>query len=52
MIKSAAELGRINEEEIMFEVLMSFKRAGADLIISYFAKETAAILDHGKAKEF
>jgi porphobilinogen synthase len=46
MIKSAAELGRINEEEIMMEVLMSLKRAGADLILTYFAKEVASILAH------
>ena len=44
MIKSAAELNRINEKEIAKEVLTSFKRAGADLIISYFAKDVATIL--------
>jgi porphobilinogen synthase len=41
MIKSAGELGRINEQEIMIEALTSFKRAGADLILTYFAKEAA-----------
>lgn len=46
MVKSAAELGRINEEEIMVEILMSLKRAGADLILTYFAKEIASILAH------
>jgi porphobilinogen synthase len=46
MIKSAAELGRIDEKEVMMEALTSFKRAGADLIISYFAKEVAKISQH------
>ena len=44
MIKSAAQLNRINEKEIAKEVLTSFKRAGADLIITYFAKDAASIL--------
>jgi len=44
MIKSAAQLGRIDEKAIMMEVLTSFKRAGADLIITYFAKEAAETL--------
>ncbi len=41
MIKAAAKAGTINEREIVKEVCTSFKRAGADLIISYFAKEAA-----------
>lgn len=44
MIKSAAQLGRIDEESIMMESLISFKRAGADLILTYFAKDIARIL--------
>lgn len=44
MIKSAAQLGRIDEKAIMMEVLTGFKRAGADLIITYFAKEVAQLL--------
>jgi len=44
MIKSAAELGRLDEKDVMMEVLTAFKRAGADLIISYFAKDVAGIL--------
>ncbi|MFV2082649.1 MAG: porphobilinogen synthase, partial [bacterium] len=44
MIKSAAAAGRIDEEAIMNEVLLSFKRAGADIIITYFARKFAA--DH------
>jgi len=44
MIKAAAEKGWINEEEAMMEALIGFKRAGADLIATYFAKDAARIL--------
>jgi porphobilinogen synthase len=44
MIKAAAERGWIDGERIMMEVLTSIKRAGADVIITYFAKEAAALL--------
>lgn len=44
MIKSAAKAGVIDEKNIMMEVLTSFKRAGADLIITYFAKEVARLI--------
>lgn len=39
MIKSAAEKGWINEDKAIMEVLTSIKRAGADLIATYFAKD-------------
>nr|WP_235298352.1 porphobilinogen synthase [Portibacter marinus] len=39
MIKAAAEKGWIDEKKLVHELLLSFKRAGADLIISYFAKD-------------
>lgn len=39
MIKAAAEKGWLNEEEAMVEVLTSIKRAGADLIATYFVKD-------------
>ncbi|WP_461243224.1 porphobilinogen synthase [Secundilactobacillus muriivasis] len=42
MVKAAAQNGWINEEQIVNEVLVGLKRAGADLIITYFAKEVAA----------
>ncbi len=45
MIKSAAELGRIDEGEIVIEALSAFKRAGANLIMTYFAKDIAPILN-------
>ena len=45
MVKAAAEKGWIDGERVMMECLLSIKRAGADLIITYFAKEAAKILD-------
>jgi len=44
MIKAAAKLGFLDEEKVMIESLISIKRAGADLIITYFAKRMAEIL--------
>ncbi|MBO6585622.1 MAG: porphobilinogen synthase [Gracilimonas sp.] len=44
MIKAAAEKGWLNEEEAMMEALLGFKRAGADLIATYFAKAAARII--------
>jgi porphobilinogen synthase len=45
VIKAAAKLGWIDEERAMMEVLTSIKRAGADLILTYFAKEAAKVLN-------
>ena len=44
MIKAAAEKGWLDGEKVMLEVLTSIKRAGADVIITYFAKEAARIV--------
>lgn len=44
MIKAASKLGWLDEEKIMFESLIAIKRAGADLIITYFAKKFAQTL--------
>jgi len=44
MIKAAAERGWIDGEKVMLEVLTSIKRAGADVIITYFAKEAAKLI--------
>jgi porphobilinogen synthase len=41
MIKSASAQGWISEESIMMESLIAIKRAGADVILTYFAKEAA-----------
>lgn len=44
LIKAAAEKGWINEAQVMLEFLSSIKRAGADIIITYHAREMAKIL--------
>ncbi|MBT8333581.1 MAG: porphobilinogen synthase [Deltaproteobacteria bacterium] len=44
MIKAAAEKGWIDGERVMQETLLSIKRAGADIIITYFAKDMARLL--------
>jgi len=44
MIKAAGKLGYLDEQKVMWESLISIKRAGADLIITYFAKEVAKLL--------
>jgi porphobilinogen synthase len=45
MVKAAGEKGWIDGERVMMEMLVSMKRAGADLIITYFAKEAAMALE-------
>lgn len=44
LIKAAAKMGWIDETKVMLEVLTSIKRAGADIILTYFAKEAAKAL--------
>jgi porphobilinogen synthase len=44
MLKAAAAKGWLNEEQVMMESLLAFKRAGADLIATYFAKDAARLL--------
>ena len=44
MMKAAAQQGWIDEASVMMESLVSIKRAGADLILTYFAKEAAQLL--------
>jgi porphobilinogen synthase len=44
MLKMAAKAGVIDYDAVMMETLLGFKRAGADIIISYHAKEAAEIL--------
>jgi len=47
MVKAADQEGWIEGEKLMMEMLLSIKRAGADLILTYFAKEAALIIrDH------
>ncbi len=45
MVKAAAKLGWIDGERVMMEVLTSIRRAGADMILTYHAKEAAKLLD-------
>lgn len=44
MIKAAAQNGWIDEKKVVLETLISMKRAGADLILTYFAKDVALML--------
>ena len=48
MIKAAAQLGWLDGQRAMMEVLTSIKRAGTDIIITYFALEAAKVLNDGK----
>jgi porphobilinogen synthase len=45
LVKAAGKLGWIDENRVMMEILTSIKRAGADLILTYFAKDAAKILN-------
>jgi porphobilinogen synthase len=45
MVKAAAKLGWIDGERVMMEILISIKRAGADMILTYHAKEAAKLLN-------
>ena len=45
MIKAAAQAGWIDEERVMMETLTAIKRAGADMILTYFAVEAARRLN-------
>ena len=49
MLKAAALNGWLDEERVMLEALTSIKRAGVDLILTYFAKDAARILEKGRA---
>jgi porphobilinogen synthase len=44
MLKAATEKGWLDHDKCMMESMMAFKRAGADIINTYFAKEVAKIL--------
>ena len=50
MIEAAAEKGWVDRERAMMEILVAIKRAGADMVLSYFAKDAAKLLrrDFGK----
>lgn len=46
MIKAAARQGWLDEQKAMLETLLSIKRAGADMIASYFTKDVLSLLNH------
>lgn len=48
MVKAAARLGWLDEERVMWEILTAIKRAGADLILTYFAKDAARLLQRSQ----
>jgi porphobilinogen synthase len=48
MVKAAGQRGWIDGERTMMEILLGLKRAGADLILTYFAKEAARLLGSGR----
>ncbi len=49
MIRAAGQLGWLDEERAMMEALTAIRRAGADVVITYFAKEVARLLESGRA---
>lgn len=48
MVKAAARLGWLDEKRVMWEILTAIKRAGADLILTYFAKDAARLLQRSE----
>jgi porphobilinogen synthase len=51
MVKAAAKAGWIDEDRVVMETMISFKRAGADLILTYHSKEVAKLLKKGYEAE-
>jgi porphobilinogen synthase len=49
MVKAAAAQGWLDEKRAMMETLIAIRRAGADLILTYFAKDAAKVLREGQA---
>jgi len=47
MIKAAAQNGWLDENAVMLESLLAFKRAGADGILTYFALDAARLIKQG-----
>ncbi len=52
MIKAAGKLDWIDEERVMVESLISIKRAGADMILTYFAKDVAKLINSNAIKNY
>jgi porphobilinogen synthase len=49
MIRAAGQLGWVDEERVMVEALTGIRRAGADIVITYFAKDVARLIEQGRA---
>jgi len=47
MIRAAGQLGWLDEERAIMEALLGIRRAGADIVITYFAKDAARLLERG-----
>jgi porphobilinogen synthase len=50
MIRAAGQLGWLDEERAMLEALTAIRRAGADIVITYFAREAARLLERGRSR--
>ena len=50
MIRAAGRLGWLDEERAMMEALVGIRRAGADVVITYFAREAARLLERGRSR--
>jgi porphobilinogen synthase len=48
MIRAAGQLGWLEEDRAMMEALVSIRRAGADIVITYFARQAARLLERGR----
>jgi porphobilinogen synthase len=48
MIRAAGQLGWLDEERAIMEALTGIRRAGADIVITYFAKDAARLLERGQ----
>jgi porphobilinogen synthase len=48
MIRAAGQLGWVDEERVMVEALTGIRRAGADIILTYFAKDLARLIEQGR----
>jgi porphobilinogen synthase len=49
MLKAAGQLGWLDEDRAVLEALTGIRRAGADIIITYFAKDAARLIEQGRA---
>jgi porphobilinogen synthase len=49
MLKAASQLGWLDEDRAVLEALTGIRRAGADIIITYFAKDAARLIEQGRA---